>query len=135
MNTTDLASQGTIKKFDKVKLTYLGSTVLLSLMMMMSAGMYFFNHAEVQKVFTALGFPAYIIYPLAIAKILGLVAIWTRKSPLLLNLAYAGFFYNFVLAFSAHVAAADGEFAGALMAMVLLAVSYFTQKEYFTKSE
>ena len=38
--------------------------------------MYFFNHEEVAGMFTDFGYPTYIIYPYAIAKLLGLIAIW-----------------------------------------------------------
>ena len=103
---------------------YKVATILLTLLMLMSASMYVFTHAEVAEVFTSLGFPTYIIYPLAAAKVLGLVAIWTKKSAVLKEWAYAGFFFNFLLAFAAHYAVNDGEHFGALMALVLLAVSY-----------
>lgn len=112
-----------------IKYVYWGSTGLLSAMMLMSAGMYFFNNETISATFTNLGFPTYIIYPLAIAKILGLVAIWTEKSKALKEWAYAGFFFDFLLAASAHIAANDGEFAGAFVAMVLLFTSYFAWKK------
>ena len=105
------------------------STGLITALMLMSAGMYFFNNAEVSKVFTNLGYPTYIIYPLAIAKILGLIAIWTNFSKSLKEWAYAGFFFDFVLAFFAHVMINDGEFAPALVATILLFVSYFSWKK------
>ena len=73
----------------------------------------------------------YIIYPLAIAKLLGLVAILSRKSELLKEWAYAGFFYNVVLAFFAHVMINDNQQWGALAAMVLLLTSYFFQRRAF----
>ncbi len=95
----------------------------------MSTGMYFFNHAEVSKVFTTLGYPTYIIYPLAIAKLLGLIAIWTNKSKSLKEWAYAGFFFDFILAFFAHYMINDGEQFPALVALLLLAISYFTWKK------
>lgn len=110
---------------NKDKIIYWGSTGLLSLMMLASASMYFLKYDEVSKVFGDLGFPTFIIYPLAVAKILGVIAILTKKSVFLKNLAYAGFFYDFVLAFGAHIAVADGEAAGAVVALVLLALSYF----------
>ncbi len=56
------------------KIIYYISTGLLTLLMLFSAGMYFFNHAEVAGMFTNFGYPTYIIYPYAIAKLLGLVA-------------------------------------------------------------
>ena len=95
-------------------------------MMIGAPAMYVFNHEEVSAVFTKLGYPTYIIYPLAVAKLLGLVAIWTRKIETLKNLAYAGYFYDLILAVSAHVMIGDGEFAPALVALVLVSVSYIT---------
>jgi hypothetical protein len=41
--------------------------------------MYSFNHEMVAETFDKLGYPAYIICPLTITKILGLVAIWTKN--------------------------------------------------------
>ena len=97
--------------------------------MLFSASMYFFNYEMVAETFSNLGYPTYIIYPLAIAKILGLLAIWTRKSRVLTEWAYAGFFFDFVLACAAHIAIKDGEWAASLVAIILLFVSYFL-KDY-----
>jgi hypothetical protein len=41
---------------------------------------------------------------------------------------YAGFFFNFLLAIGAHVSIGDGEQFGAIMALVLLVVSYVFRK-------
>jgi len=112
------------------KIIYLVATGLLTALMLFSAGMYFFNYEMVSATFTKLGFPTYIIYPLAIAKILGLIAIWTKKSNALKEWAYAGFFFDFVLALTAHINISDGEYAPALLALVLLFVSYFFEKRY-----
>jgi spore maturation protein SpmB len=99
-------------------------TGLLTLEVAMSAGMYFFKHEMVKEVMTGLGFPTYIIYPLAIAKLLGITAILTKKSELLKEWAYAGFTFVFLLATSAHINANDGEFAAPAIALVILWVSY-----------
>mgnify|MGYP000374424620 CR=1 FL=1 len=112
-----------------LKTIYLASTGLLTALMLMSAGMYIFSHDMVSETFANLGFPTYIIYPLAIAKVLGIIAIWTNQSKSLKEWAYAGFFFDFVLAFTAHIAISDGEFAPALVALILLFVSYFTWKK------
>lgn len=106
-------------------------TGLLSLMMLMSAGMYFFNYDEVSKTFEFLGYPTVIVYPLAVAKILGVIAITTRKVSILTLLAYVGFFINFTLALVAHLIASDGQFGGAAIALVLLGLSYFFSKKAF----
>lgn len=113
----------------KIKLIYWISTGLLSSLVVMSAGMYIFNNAEISKLFLGLGYPAYLVYPLAAAKLLGLIVIWANKSKALKEWAYAGFFFDFVLAFFAHIMINDGEFAGALIALVLLFTSYFSWKK------
>lgn len=106
------------------KLIYYIATGLLTLLMVMSSSMYIFKHEMVQGFFTQLGYPTYLIYPLAFAKILGLIAIWTRKSSTLKEWAYAGFFFDFVLAGVAHLSVSDGGHWTALVALVLLLVSY-----------
>ena len=111
------------------KIIYYISTGLLSLLMLFSAGMYIFNNAEVAGMFTNFGYPTYIIYPYAVAKILGLVAIWFLGNKVIKEWAYAGFFFAFILAFFAHYMIGDGEQMGAAVAMVLLVTSYITNKK------
>jgi len=110
------------------KLIYLISTSLITLLMLMSASMYFLKQDIVAETFTNLGYPTYLIYPLAVAKLLGLIAIWTRKNNTLREWAYAGFFFDFVLAAMAHFHVSDGQAAPALVGIVLLLVSYFSGK-------
>jgi len=119
-----------MKKRDKI--IYWASTGLLSLFMLFTAiGFYILNHDTVVENFNGLGFPEYLIYPIAIAKILGVIAILSKKSNFLKYLAYAGFFYDFLLAISAHINAGDEQFPGALFALVLLIVSYIYDRKLF----
>ena len=111
------------------KIVYYVATTLLSLLMLFSAGKYVFDNAEVSVLFGKLGYPSYIIYPLAVAKILGLLAIWSNYSKTLKEWAYAGFFFDFLLALSAHISVSDGDFGGAAMALVFLAVSYIFNRK------
>ena len=113
------------------KIIFWVATGLLSALVLGSSGMYLFNTEEVKSIFTALGFPTFIVYPLAIAKILGVVAIVTRKSRTLVEWAYAGLFFDFVLAAAAHINVNDGEHMGAFIALVLWAISYFLQRKVF----
>lgn len=115
------------------KIIYYIATGLLTLLMSFSAGMYFFNNAAIQGAFTSLGYPTYLIYPLATLKLLGIVAIWTKLSPRLKEWAYVGFFFDFVLAASAHIAVGDGSEGVALFGLVILAVSYIFDKRVFGK--
>jgi len=110
------------------RIIYYSATGFLTLLMIFSAGMYIFNYDMVAETFNNLGYPTYVIYPLAVAKILGLIAIWTKKSAFLKEWAYAGFFFDFLLAISAHISIQDGEYAPALLAIILLIVSYRFEK-------
>lgn len=107
------------------RIIYWVTTGLVCAMMLASATMYFVKYEEVAGIFKTLGHPTHVIYPLAIAKILGVIAILTDKSKLLKEWAYAGFFFDFLLAFGAHIAAGDNEWAGAVVAAVLLLVSRY----------
>ena len=104
-------------------------TGLLSVLLLFSAGMYFFNYDEVAGMFTNFGYPTYIIYPYAVAKILGLIAIWFVANKTVKEWAYAGFFFAFIFAFFAHVMIGDGEQIPAVLAMILLIVSYIYSKK------
>ncbi|WP_299055679.1 DoxX family protein [uncultured Polaribacter sp.] len=114
------------------KIIYYIATSLLTLLMFFSVGMYLFNNAEITKGFISFGFPTYLIYPLAFLKIAGLVTIWFISNRSLKEWAYAGFFFNFVLAFFAHYMISDGEHIGAVIAIVLVLVSYFYSKKIKT---
>lgn len=106
------------------RVIYWIATGLLCLLMLFAATNYFFKYEAIKSVFVSLGYPIYIIRPLAVAKLLGVIAILTGKSRTLKQWAYAGFFFNFVLALAAHIAVGDGQFAPALVCLVLLFVSY-----------
>ena len=108
----------------KNKIIYWLATGLLSLMLLMSAGMYVFSHGIVHEEFVKLGFPVYIIYPLAFLKVSAVGAILVSKIDKLKEWAYAGLLFDFVLAFFAHFMIGDGEQGGAVIAMVLLIISY-----------
>lgn len=111
------------------RIIYWVVTGLFALMMLFSAGMYFFNNVEVVEVFKTLGYPSHIIYPLAILKLSGVAVILSNRGGALKEWAYAGFFFDFVLAFFAHYMIGDGEHFGALIALILLLASYFLGKK------
>lgn len=116
---------------NKNKIIYWVSTGLVTLLMLFSVYQYIFNHEAIVGAFESLGYPAYLIYPLAIAKLLGLTAILSRVSNLIKNLAYAGFFYDFVLALVAHLMAGDGGYLFALIATAALIVSFFYERKVY----
>jgi hypothetical protein len=103
--------------------------------MLMTIVIYFFNYDMVAEMFTSLGVSPSIIYPLAVVKMLGLIAIWTNKSRILKELAYAGFALDFILAASAHLIANDGGFVPPLVAMAFLITSFVYHRKLSDKKQ
>ena len=115
------------------KIIYWVSTAIFCSIFLFSAMMYFTKYEMVKGFFTALGYPVYIIYPLAVAKSLGVVAILSKKSRVLKEWAYAGFFFDVVLASAAHIHTNDGGQLLALTAMIMLIISRIFDSKVFTK--
>ena len=108
----------------KDKIIYWGSTIIMVLVFSFSAAMYIFSYERARAFFENLGFPIWLIYPLAVAKILGLAAILTKKVKFLKELAYSGFLFDALLAFAAHTISNDGQSAMAIIAIVAIIISW-----------
>ena len=113
------------------KIIYWVVTALFSVMMLMSALSYFIDYEAAEELFTSLGISTSLIYPLGIAKILGLIAIWSRVSSLLKEWAYAGFFFDFVIAFISHIMVSDGQWYMPVIAVILMILSYWYDGKVF----
>ncbi|WP_452225365.1 DoxX family protein [Lacinutrix chionoecetis] len=109
------------------KIIYWIATGLLCAMMLYSASMYFTKPEMVKGFFENFNYPAYLVYPLATLKILGVIMILWRKSSWLTEWAYAGFFFDVVLAFFAHYFAKD-DVTFTLFGLILILTSYFFGK-------
>ncbi len=112
-----------------MKIIYWIATVAMCGIMLFSAQMYFRNTEMVRGFFEALEYPTYLVIPLAIAKILGIITILTNKIKWLKEWAYAGFFFDMVLAFTAHKVANDGGALFATLGLIFLIISYVTGKK------
>ncbi len=110
-----------------VKYVYWIATALVCLGYLGGAALYTFNHAMVADMFPKLGYPVYLTYLLPIVKVLGPVAILSRYSLALSDLAYAGMFFQLPLAFSAHITSGQPGWQPAVIMFVALLVSFFTQ--------
>ncbi len=103
------------------------STVVLCGIMLYSAQMYFRNTAMVEGFFKSMSYPTYIVIPLAIAKVLAVIAILTNKVKWIKEWAYAGIFFDLILASAAH------EYAGhsiglSVYGIIIFVISYATGK-------
>jgi hypothetical protein len=108
-----------------LKIGFRLTTGLLTVVVLMFVSNAIFNREMFALRFVSMGYPTYIIYPLIIAKILGLTAIWLGRSRVLKEWAYAGFFFNLTLAFLAELEAPDGELFSTSIALACLIVSYY----------
>ncbi len=122
-----------MKKRDLI--IYSVATGLFSLIILMGATMYFVQYEMVHEMFISLRVPTQIIYPLAIAKLLGIIAIWLIKNALLKKLAYLGFAIDLVLAIIAHLNAGDGGAFWPAVPLVLLAISYWFYRKIQTNAK
>lgn len=110
----------------KQKLAFWIPSALLSLMMLFSSYAYLAN-PELKAAFGHLGFPDYFRIELAIAKILGVIALILPGLPgNIREWAYGGFGITFISAFIAHAVNADPVSATVMpvVAFTLLAISY-----------
>lgn len=113
------------------KILYWVATAAMCGVFAFSASMYFTKTEMVRGFFVALGYPSYLVIPLAILKVLGIIAVLTRASKLLTEWAYAGFFIDAVLAFVAHQVADDGGAMFSIIAIVATIVSRYLYGRLF----
>jgi hypothetical protein len=100
-------------------------TLLLLLMMVGGGVNYLVNTEFVAAEFVRLGFPVWVLYFNAAAKILGGAVIFYHKSPQwLFNFAFAGYLYILLMAVIAHMVAGDNMYWGALIGLVLWALAF-----------
>ncbi|MCG8575036.1 MAG: DoxX family protein [Flavobacteriales bacterium] len=113
------------------KIIYWVSTGIFSLLILMGVGMYFGQHDEVVKMYESFGYPPYLIYPLGTVKVLGLIAIWTNKSKMLKEWAYAGFVFELMLGAGAHISVNDGGHYAAILVLICVIISYIFNKRIY----
>ena len=109
--------------------TYWISTTLLVLLYLISAYTYATKKDWVRTVLVELNYPAPYLLPfMIVVKVLAPVAILSRASVGLSDLAYAGIFYHLLLSGMAHLGVRKLKGAvPALVGLVLLATSFATQ--------
>lgn len=112
----------------KQKAIYWISTIILFSMLILTGILYVIYYDTLVAYFTRYGYPTYIIYPLAVLKIVGSIVILSNKNKFLKELAYAGFFFNFLLAFFAHLMVNEFD-PFPTISLILLLTSYFSGRK------
>ena len=92
-----------------------------------------FADLEASRVSTeGFGYPGWVVVPQGIAKALGLLAVLVPRWHTLTGLAFAGFLYDLLLAWGAHIAQRDApNFALASVGLVLTVAAYLAYRRRF----
>jgi hypothetical protein len=109
------------------RIVYWVSTIAFCAVYAMSVFSYVSDTAGSAAGYGAVGYPGYLVSVMIFVKIAGVLAVLVRRPIGLAQLAYAGFFYHLLLAFSAHVASGVPGFEIALVLLVLVTLSWLSQ--------
>ena len=114
-----------MKKRDKI--IYWVATLWLALGMTSTGIVQLLKMEQEVTMFSALGYPVYLLTLLGICKLLGVVTVLVPKFPTLKEWAYAGFSFNMIGAVYSHLAngSEPKELFGPILLIVLTAVSWY----------
>ncbi len=118
----------------KITISYWIVTVLFAALMTLSAIPDVMRDPAALEFFNHLGYPAYLLPFLGVAKLLGVVAVLYPGFPRLKEWAYAGLAFDLIGAFYSHILVGDpvNFWIFSVIALVLLFASYFL---YHKKTE
>ncbi len=111
-----------------INITYYVILGLFSLAIGLSIYNYVFHYENAVVEFNELGYPGHLVGLLAMGQAVGLFIIIRNKGKYLTEWAYTGFFINFICAFFAHFFSKQGNGAGAIIGIILLAAMYMLNK-------
>ncbi len=109
------------------KIIYWIATIWLALGMVSTGIVQILKIKEEADMMTHLGYPLYFLTILGVWKILGVIAVFVPKFPLLKEWAYAGFFFAMSGAVFSHLACGDAakEFFGPVLLLLLTVISWY----------
>ena len=105
------------------KVLYWSATGYMLLLIMMSVVSYHINHDGMAMMFVAFGYPAYLVYPLAYLKLIGIIVVITNRYNNLKEWVYATYYINMILAFVVHVVA-ENFYWHAVLGLLCVPISY-----------
>lgn len=113
-----------------MKIIHWTTTGLVCLLFLASAFIYIFSHDEVSETFERnLKFPGWLVYPMAIAKLLAVVMLLTKFNRTLTEWAYAGLVFNLLLAIGVHISTQEAQIIAPIVALILTLGSYVSWKQ------
>ncbi len=109
------------------------ATVLFGLLFIGSAILGVVDPQTSYEEYRRLEFPAWILYPLSLLKVLGIVAIVWNGSKTLKNFAFAGYLYDLLLAVGGHIAQQEIQVWVAVFGLVLWTFAFVMDRIYFAQ--
>ena len=105
---------------------WIATGLLLALMLFSAVGTFLIHDPKTAEKMAPLGYPAYVMQMLAVAKILGVIAILIPGFPRIKEWAYAGFTFDLLGATISMIVTgfAVADWAPMFIFLVILAVSY-----------
>jgi hypothetical protein len=124
-------------KTKRLRAVYAATTVLFLALQAWSSWQYFSEAPRMTDTITELGYPVYFMKILAVAKVLGVLAIATGFSPALKEWAYAGFTFDVCGAFASHLSKGDSPVVALvpLAFFVVQLASYYCWKQLAGRRE
>lgn len=89
------------------KITYWFTTGILLLFLAMAVSSYLMNYDQMAQFFAAFNYPTYLVYPLAALKAIAILVIVTHRYNDLRDMVYAAYFFNMIMALTAHLLHGD----------------------------
>jgi DoxX-like family len=110
---------------------YWAATGLFTALFLGSAVWTFIDIPGAEKQARDLNFPTNLTVPLAIAKVLGLIAILSNKSKTLKTFAFAGFLFDLLLALSGHLTRREAYSLVAVAGLVIWTAAFIMDRKRF----
>lgn len=109
------------------KVIYWISTILFVALYAFSVYNYITDPLISGEQYASMNYPPYLVRVMIVVKLAGIAAVLVRRPVGLAQLAYAGFFYHLLLAASAHIASGFPGVEVAIIALVLVILSWLSQ--------
>jgi hypothetical protein len=109
------------------KIVYWLTTIAFCAVYAFSVYTYISDPAGSAAGYAAVGYPGYLVTMMIFVKTAGILAVLVRRPVGLAQLAYAGFFYHLILAFSAHMTSGIPGFEVSVVLFVCVILSWLSQ--------
>ncbi len=113
------------------KALYWSATIIMVTIFLFTAGLNIFSMKQVAVFYSEIGVPVWMVIPVGFLKIAAIAIILSRRFDMLKEWAYAGLFFDAVLALTAHQISGDGAGWLAIIAALAVLISRILEEKVF----